>query len=114
MSSVTPHVRKPLSADALFHEVRSGFAHIPDPHYADVDISFTDTLMSAFAMCSLKTPSLLAFDQERAEGNVHTIYGMQRVPCDTYRRERLEPLSPKGLRPVFKSVFRPTPAWQGA
>ena len=62
--------------------------------------------MSAFAMFSLKTPSLLAFDKERAEGNLHTIYGIQRVPCDTYMRERLDPLSPKWLRPVFKRVFR--------
>src|SRR6266545_4740603 len=106
MSIVTPTVRKHLSADALFHVVRSGFADIPDPRCADVDISLTDTLMSAFAMFSLKAPSLLAFDKERAEGNLHTIYGMQRVPCDTYRRERLDPLSPTWLRPVFKSVFR--------
>jgi hypothetical protein len=106
MSIVTPHVRKHLSADALFHVVRSGFADIPDPHCADVDISLTDTLMSAFAMFSLKAPSLLAFDKERAEGNLHTIYGIHRVPCDTYMRERLDPLSPKWLRPVFKNVFR--------
>ena len=106
MSIVTPHVRKHLSADALFHVVRSGFADIPDPRCADVDISLTDTLMSAFAMFSLKAASLLAFDKERAEGNLHTIYGIARVPCDTYMRERLDPLSPKWLRPVFKSVFR--------
>jgi hypothetical protein len=106
MSSVTPHVRKHLSADALFDVVRSGFADIPDPRCADVDISLTDTLMSAFAMFSLKAPSLLAFDKERAAGNLHTIYGMQRVPCDTYMRERLDPLSPQWLRPVFKRVFR--------
>jgi hypothetical protein len=106
MSIVAPHVRKHLSADALFHVVRSGFADIPDPRCAGVDISLTDTLMSAFAMFSLKAPSLLAFDKERAEGNLQTIYGIQRVPCDTYMRERLDPFSPKWLRPVFKSVFR--------
>ena len=32
--------------------------------------------------------------------------GMQRVPCDTYMRERLDPRSPKWLRPVFTSIFR--------
>src|SRR3989475_7752871 len=106
MAIVTPTVRKHLSADALFHVVRSGFADIPDPRCEDVDISLTDTLMSAFAMFSLKAPSLLAFDKERAEGNVHTIYGIQRVPCDTHMRERLDPVSPKWLRPVFTSVFR--------
>src|SRR5216117_4101562 len=106
MSIVAPKARKHLSADALFHLVRSGFAAIPDPRGDDGDISLTDALMSAFAMFSLKAPSLLAFDKERAEGNLHTIYGMKRVPCDTYRREMLDPVSPKALRPVFKSLFR--------
>jgi hypothetical protein len=106
MSIVTPPVRQHLSADALLRVVRSGFATIPDPRCADVDISLTDTLMSAFAMFSLKAPSLLAFDKERAEGNLHTLYGIQRVPCDPYMRARLDPLAPKWPRPVCKSVFR--------
>src|SRR5467141_2684765 len=106
MSIVAPKERKHLSADALFHVVRSGFATIPDPRGADVDIPLTDALMSAFAMFSLKAPSLLAFDKERAEGNLHTIYGIERVPCDTHMREILDLISPKVLRPVFTSVFR--------
>src|SRR5713101_4206182 len=106
MSIVAPKERKHLSADALFHLVRNGFANIPDSRGEDVDISLTDALMSAFAMFSLKAPSLLAFDKERAEGNLHTIYGIARVPCDTHMREILDPVSPKWLRPVFRSVFR--------
>jgi Transposase DDE domain len=106
MAIVAPKARKHLSADALFHLVRSGFATIPDPRGGDVDISLTDALMSAFAMFSLKSPSLLAFDKERAEGNLGTIYGIAHVPCDTYMREILDPVSPKTLRPVFKSIFR--------
>src|SRR5207244_1439498 len=97
---------KHLSADALFHLVRSGCARLPDPRLDDTDLSLTDALMSAFAMFSLKAPSLLAFDKERAEGNLHTIYGIERVPCDTRMREILDPISPKGLRPVFTSVLR--------
>src|SRR6266700_3139754 len=106
MSIVAPKARKHLSADALFHLVRSGFATIPDPRCDDGDISLTDALMSAFAMFSLKAPSLLAFDKERAEGNLHTIYGIERVPCDTHMREILDPISPKWLRLVFRIVFR--------
>ena len=106
MANVVPKARKHLSADALFRLVHTGFDHIPDDRPADVDIALPDVLMSAFAMFSLKAPSLLAFDKERAEGNLHTIYGIQRVPCDTYMREILDPVSPKWLRPVFTSVFR--------
>src|SRR5215475_10809818 len=103
---MAPQVRKHLSADALFRLVHSDFTRLPDYRVGDTEISLADALMSAFAMFSLKVPSLLAFDKERAEGNLHTIYGIERVPCDTHMREILDPVSPKMLRPVFKSVFR--------
>jgi hypothetical protein len=106
MSMVAPKERKHLSADALFRLVRSGFAAIPDPCNGDPEIALTDALMSAFAMFSLKSPSLLAFDKQRAEGNLGTIYGIEHVPCDTHMRERLDPVSPESLRPSFQSVFR--------
>jgi hypothetical protein len=38
-----------------------------------VDLAFTDALMSGFAMVSLTSPSLLAFDKQRVEGNLDTI-----------------------------------------
>jgi hypothetical protein len=105
MSIVAPKARKHLSADALFGLVRNGFAHISDSRLSETDITLADALMAAFAMFSLKAPSLLAFDKERVEGNLHTIYGIARVPCDTHMREILDPVSPKWLRPVFQSVF---------
>ena len=106
MASVAPKARKHLSADALCGLVRNGLAHIPDSRLSETDMAFADALMAAFAMFSLKAPSLLAFDKERVEGNLPTIDGIERVPCDTHMREILDPVSPKWLRPVFKSVFR--------
>jgi hypothetical protein len=106
MSIVAPQGRKYLSADALFHLVQSGFARLPDYRVGDTEIALADALMSAFAMFSLKAPSLLAFDKERAESNLHTIYGIERVPCDTHMRVILDPVAPESLRPVFKSIFR--------
>ena len=73
MARVAPKTRKHLSADALFRLVHTGFDHIPDYRPADVDIALSDVLMSAFAMFSLKAPSLLAFDKDRAEDNLHTV-----------------------------------------
>ena len=106
MSIVAPSARKHLSADALFRLVHSGFASLPEYRVGETEMAFADALMSAFAMFSLKAPSLLAFDKERAEGNLHTIYGIERVPCDTHMREILDPVSPKLFRPLFKSIFR--------
>ncbi len=102
----SPKGRKYLSADALFRLVRDGFASILGDRADEPGISLTDALMSAFAMFSLKSPSLLAFDKERVEGNLQTIYGIAHAPCDTYMRELIDPVSPEALRPVFQGVFR--------
>src|SRR5215510_2766384 len=99
MAMMALQVRKHLSADALLGLLRSGFADLADHRSGRPDISLTDALMSAFALFALKSPSLLAFDQERTEGNLHRVYGIERVPCDTAMREILDPVVPESLRP---------------
>src|SRR5437763_17111610 len=95
MAMVAPKVHKYLSADALFALVRKAFASLGDHRLGTPDIALSDALMSAFAMFSLKSLSLLAFDKERAEDNLHHIYGIERVPCDTSMREILDPVAPE-------------------
>ena len=59
------------------------------------------------ALFALNSPSLLAFDTQRVEGNVDTIDGLAHGPCDTAMRATLEPVAPEALRPVFRTGFRP-------
>jgi hypothetical protein len=99
-------VRRHLSADALYALVGDSFAHVPDPRRPDSPIPLADALMSAFAMFSLKDPSLLAFDQRRGDGNLKTLFGIGQIPSDTQMREILDPLDPEQLRPAFGDVFR--------
>ena len=106
MGLVVPKVRTHLSGDALFGSLRTVFADIADHRQGDSDIPLSDALMSAFAMFSRKSPSLLAFDKERTEDNLHRVYGIGRVPCDTAMREILDPVEPASLSPAFKAVFR--------
>src|SRR5712692_5705863 len=83
MAIVAPKGRKHLSADALFRLVRSGFATLPDYRQSDTDIALPDALMSAFAMFSLKSPSLLAFDKillAKSWGGHAFIHTLQRGP----------------------------------
>ncbi len=105
MATRAPAVRKDLSADTLFDLLRSGFADIADHRPGTPKISLPDALMSAFAMFSLKSPSLLAFDEERHEGNLQRVYGIEQVPCDTRMRAIPDPVDPESLRPLFKNVF---------
>ena len=102
-------LRKYLSADALFKQVREGIEKIKD--YRDnssnkIKISLADALMSAFAMFSLKDASLLAFeDSSRNNVNLKTIYHINEVPCDTQMRTILDDVSVDDIAPLYRRVF---------
>jgi hypothetical protein len=70
-------------------------------------MAVADALMAALAMFSLTAPSLLAFDKPRVAGHWGTIDDIDHVPCDTPRRERLDPVSPASVRPWLQSVGGP-------
>ncbi len=107
MGLIAPKARKHLSADALFGLLRNGFSKVPDHRSDGSKMTMADALMSGFAMFSLKCPSLLDYDKQRADANLKTIYGIQCPPCDSSMREVLDPLAPESLRPSFKAAFRP-------
>ncbi len=97
-----------ISASSLIQTVRAGFAVIEDHRASNKTISLSDTLMSGFAMFSLKDSSLLEFDQRRQakDENLKAVYGIENIPCDTHLRTILDSVEPSGLRPIFKDVFR--------
>ena len=101
-------VRKYLNADALFGAVKKDFQKVPDHRADNTKISLDDALMSALAMFQLKDPSLLAFDKRRREEpeNLHTIFGITYIPCDSQMRTILDPVNLSSLRAPFRSVFR--------
>lgn len=100
-------VRKHLSASGLFRLVRQRFAKIKDHRAENVTISLQDALTSAFAMFSLKDPSLLAFDERsKTDGNLKRVYGLEQVPSDSQMRTILDDVDPETVRPSFKDVFR--------
>jgi len=100
-------VRDRLSAGGLLKLLRSGFEKIEDHRIAElVKVSLPDTLMSAFAMFSLKDPSLLAFEQRReTDGNLKQVYDLKQVPCDTQMRTTLDEVEPSAVKPLFKDIF---------
>lgn len=100
-------VRRHLNADALFAGIHQGFSKIQDHRPGTVQHTLADTLMSAFAMFSLKDPSLLAFDERRITQphNLKTLYLMKTIPCDTSMREILDGAAPLDIRPLFKVPF---------
>jgi len=86
------------------------FEKIPEFRTGDIEISIPDALMSAFAMFSLKAPSLLNFDERRKDEaecqNLKSIYGIENIPSDSRMREICDEIDPKKyLSPIFKVIF---------
>ena len=100
-------VRKHLSADALINIARSSFEQVSEPSNGNPKIPIADALMSAFAMFSLKSPSLLAFENAWKEGdsNLKSIYKINSIPSDTQMRTRLDLVAPDDLRSAHNAIF---------
>jgi hypothetical protein len=102
-----------LSAKGLLSEVRKIFEKVKEPPKGNQgekkEISITDCLMSALAMFKLKFPSLLQFEsaqeEEPVKQNLKNLFGLKRIPCDSYMRERLDEVDPNDVRKTFTSVF---------
>jgi hypothetical protein len=87
--------------------VSEEFAQLPDHRRTNTSYDLADVLRSAFAMFSLKSPSLLSFrEQTKAEQkNLQAIYHIAAIPSDTQMRSALDPVSPLLLRPIFAKLF---------
>ena len=104
----TPSFRKDLSMPGMLRTLRTCFEAIPDPK-AKAQVPLSDHLMCGLALFGLKFPSLLKFDEGRNDKvirhNLKSLYGVERAPCDTYLRERLDEVDPALLRPAYKALF---------
>ena len=102
-------MRKTLSAPGLFSLVRKRFGEVPDPARGR-QFGIGDYLMAGLAMFSLKYPSLLQFDRaarsdEAVRANLKSLFGIERAPCDTAMRERLDEAGPRDLRKAHNAVL---------
>jgi hypothetical protein len=61
--------------------------------------------MAAFAMFSLKEPSLLAFDQRRDDMSLKNLYRIKSIPSDTQHRAILDQVEPDELDQCFADIF---------
>ena len=99
--------RQPLiTFDTLMQTVSNEFERLPDHRRANTSYDLADVLRSAFAMFSLKSPSLLAFrEQTKPERqNLQAIYHIAAIPSDTQMRAALDPVSPLPLRSLFAKL----------
>jgi hypothetical protein len=100
-------LQEKITFDDLMGTLSEEFAQLPDHRRANSSYDLADVLRSAFAMFSLKSPSLLAFKEltRQEEKNLKAIYRIRSIPSDTQMRTTLDPLSPAPLRTLFAKLF---------
>lgn len=96
-----------FTADGLIKFVKEEFERVIDHRYVeDIKIELSDALQSAYAMFALKSPSLLAFEEEMTvNSNLRSIFKIKRIPSDTQMRVILDEVNPNKIRDVFTKLF---------
>lgn len=100
-------LQKLLTFDNLIQHVAEQFSRIKDHRRSNRTYSLADVLQSAFAMFSLKSPSLLSFqEQTRVEReNLKRVYRLTKIPADSQMRAVLDQVEPATVRSNFAAVF---------
>jgi hypothetical protein len=93
----------------LLEKTRNVFTTLLYDDGKNYAISTVNCFMSGLAVFHLKYPSLLQFEQARLNEprirkNLKTLYGIDRAPCDTQLRERLDEESTKPVRYAVKAL----------
>jgi len=106
-SEKADEVHELLRFDALRRIIGEEFKKIADPRPGDCKISLHDALMSAFAMFSLKDPSLLAFEERRKKKpqNIRAMFDIESIPTDSGMRDIDDKIPTEHLRPVYTRIF---------
>ncbi len=97
-------IRKHLWIGDLLTSVRSKFDKIKDiSAKRERDYGLSDCLMSGVAVFGMKYSSLLKFDRdsrtnEVVRSNLKSLYKLDKTPCDTRIRERLDVIDPDSIQ----------------
>lgn len=101
-----PVPKRYLNADSLIAALRNRFDEVLDHRRkASCAYSMTDTLTAAFAMFSLKEPSLLSFEERCDEEAIDRLFGIDQVPSDSQMREILDGIDLEPLNEAFADLF---------
>lgn len=104
--TVSPNSRRFLSADGLIKTLRQRFEGVADTRRTThLTHSMADTLMSVFAMFSLKDSSMLAFGERQDDLSLKNVFGIKQIPSDSKMRDILDPIEVDQLNEAFADVF---------
>ena len=93
--------------DSLMGALQRACAALPDQRTRDnSQYTMADVGLSAFALFFAQSPSFLAYQRQLETGhgrsNCQTLFGISRIPTDNTIRNRLDPVAPEHLFPLFE------------
>lgn len=103
-------LQQKLKFDKCMKILDEGFQKIKDHRKSNTSYPLSNVLKAAFAMFSLKAPSLLNFKKQSdpEANNLRHVYLLTgEIPCDTQMRATLDPVQPSLLRKLFRALFVP-------
>ena len=108
MSKPSVRIKKKLNVNSLIDLLRSNFGSITDNRDDNRSYTISDVMMSAYAMFSLKLPSLLAFEDSYSNDkqNLQSIYQISKIPSDTQMREVIDCIDSADIQSVFPKVLK--------
>ena len=89
--------------------LRACFARMPDPRRGDNRrYAMADIGMAALSVFFMQSPSFLAHQRALAEGgrrsNAHTLFGLDRIPCDNHVRQLLDGVPAEHFDAQFHAI----------
>lgn len=110
MFSTRLSFRQTSYGQQMIELISDHFRRVPEHRAPQARIPLADVLMSAYAVFSLKFPSLLQFEEERRKRkacpkNLEALYQVSRVPSDTQMREIVDEIQPDNVKELFPKLF---------
>lgn len=107
MSKIQKASEELLSFDSMYGELHKGFGELKDHRRSNSSHSLRDIVSAAFAMFSLKSPSLLNFSlrSRQEDKNLMEVYKINKLCSDTQMREVLDKVQAAKVRDLFGKVI---------
>jgi hypothetical protein len=100
----------PLRFEDLRAILQQRVEQLPDGRKGrNTQYGMPDAALGAFGIFFTQSPSFLEsqrrLQENKARNNVHTLFGVTKIPCDNHIRTLLDPIAPSQCDPVFVEVF---------
>ena len=99
--------RTKINYDDLLLILGQAFQKIPDHRAHNIIHHLPDILMSAFAIFSLKYPSILCFEQQSdiERANLKKLFNIHKLCSDAQMRRVLDQVAPQHIDQIFPLLF---------